>query len=86
MKFGEITEKMIAVNTAVSIFGSTKEFNVEYKKQVFKIGKAIRKEKNLATFEDCEKLSPETELKSKNVSNLFNKLCQWLATQHPDFK
>ena len=86
MKFGEIIEKMLAVNTAISVFGSTKKFNKEYQKRLVKIGKAIRKEKKLATFEDCEKLPPETELTSQMVIDSFNNLCQWLSTQHPDFK
>jgi hypothetical protein len=83
MKFGEITEKMQLVETLKKIFGFTEKFNVEYQKKVTKLGKAIRREKNLKTFNDYKELPADTELKSEKVFNLFSNLCDWLATQHP---
>lgn len=86
MKFGKITEKMNLVEILKEFFGATEKFNMEYQKKITEIGEAIRREKNLLTFNDFEKLSADTELKSEKVSELFNNLCDWLATQHPDFK
>ena len=85
MKLQKIHDIIVTVETLTKLFGAKKEFSKEYYKRCDQIGRAICKELGI-TKSEAMSLKPDTELKSEAVKTAVDSLCQWLSTQHDEFK
>ena len=85
MKLQKIHDIIGIVAVAVKLFGATKEFHEQYQEHLDQVAEAICRELGI-TKDQAMSLKPETELKSEAVKTAVDSLCQWLSTQHDEFK